>query len=424
LARELTKDVDVLVIGAGVIGVCSAYYLLKAGREVTIVDREGVAAGSSFGNSGLIVPSHSIPLAAPGIISKGLRWLIDPGSPFYVKPRLSRELASWMWRFQAAARRGPMERSVPVLADLTLASAEIYRELIPEEGIECHYIQRGMLGLYSSKHGLAEGTEEANIMRRHGVGSRMLSPEEVVEIEPTVKPGIKGGVLYETDSNLEPASFVQAMADRVIAMGGKIETGQSVDALSTTGRQITEVLAGNVRYRPQEVVLAAGSWSPQLGKQLGVSLPVQPAKGYSITVTSPKGAKSPGIPLMAHEARVGVAPMGPDLRLAGTLELSGLNTNIDKRRVRAIVKGLSRYVTGIEDTPVTGDRVWCGMRPCTPDGLPIIGRPGSLDNIVIATGHAMIGMTLGPITGRLVSQIAARAEPEINTEPVSPDRFA
>ncbi len=422
MAGEL-REVDVLIVGAGVIGVCCAYYLLKGGREVTIVDREDVAAGSSFANSGLIVPSHSIPLAAPGVVTKGLRWLVDPASPFYVKPRLSRDLASWLWRFQAAAHRGPMERSVPVLATLTLASARIYKDLIPQEGIECHYLDRGMLGLYVTDHGLAEGMAEADLLRRHGIGSRRLEPGEVLEMEPAVKSGIKGGVLYETDSSFEPARFVQGLADRVVASGGRIDSGREVTALTATGRRVTEIVAGGTRYRPEEVVLAAGSWSPQIGKRLGLRLPVQPAKGYSITITPGAETKSISMPIMAHEARAAVAPMGSDLRMAGTLELSGLNTDIDQRRVKAIVSGLGRYVTGLEDVGIEPDRVWCGMRPCTPDGLPIIGRFPSLDNLIVATGHAMIGMTLGPITGRVVSQMADGREPEFDLSPVAPNRF-
>ena len=416
------------MVGAGVIGVCTAYYLLKSGRQVTVIDREGVAAGSSFGNSGLIVPSHSIPLAAPGMITKGLRWLADPSSPFYVKPRLSLDLASWLWRFQAAARHGPMRRAVPVLAELTLASARLYEGLIPDESIDCHYLNRGMLGLYITDAGMEEGLAEAELMRQYGIASRPLTPDQAMEMEPTVRPGIKGGVLYETDSGLDPARFLHGLADRVRSLGGIIETGadREAHALSTSGRRVTEVVTGDTRFRAQEVVIAAGAWSPSLGRELGLRLPVQPAKGYSITIPLGEGETGPGMPIMAHEARAAVAPMGPVVRLAGTLELSGLNTDIDRRRVRAIVSGLSRYVTGL-DRAQNGrgepEQVWCGMRPCTPDGLPIIGRPKSLDNVVVATGHAMIGMTLGPITGRLVSQLIDKQEPEIDLTPVSPDRF-
>ncbi len=426
---EKLKDVDVLIIGAGVIGVCAAYYLLKGGREVTIVDREGVAAGSSFGNSGLIVPSHSIPLPAPGVISKGLRWLIDPGSPFFVKPRLSRDLASWLWRFQLAARRGPMERSVPILTGLSLASARAYRELIPQEGIECHYVERGVLSVYATRGGLKEAMSEIDILKRHGIAARPLSPDEVLDIEPTVRPDIKGGVLYETDSNFEPASFVNGLAKTVVSLGGEIESGREVQDISTSGQKVTEVVAGDTRYRPQEVVLAAGSWSARLGKQIGLRIPVQPAKGYSITITpnpgnGGAGTKTVSMPIMAYEARTTLAPMGPDIRLAGTLELSGLNTDVDRRRVRAMVSGIRRYVTGLDEMEIDPGTAWCGMRPCTPDGLPIIGRPLSLQNLIVATGHAQIGMTLGPITGRLVSQIAAGTEPELDVTPVAPDRFA
>jgi D-amino-acid dehydrogenase len=317
-----------------------------------------------------------------------------------------------------------MERAVPILTGLTLASARLYRELIPQEGIECHYVERGVLSIYATKGGLKEAMAEIEVLGRHGIVSRPLSPDEVLEIEPTVRADIKGGVLYETDSNFEPAGFVRGLADRVVSMGGEIESGREVQEISTNGHRVTEVVVGDTRYRPQEVVLAAGAWSSALGKQLGLRIPIQPAKGYSITMTPGAGTKTISMPIMAYEARVTLAPMGQDIRLAGTLEMSGLNTHVDRRRVRAMVSGIRRYVTGLDETEIDPATAWCGMRPCTPDGLPIIGRPPSLDNLIVATGHAQIGMTLGPITGRLVSQIAAGTEPELDVTAVAPDRFA
>ena len=391
---------------------------------MTVIDRTGVAAGSSAGNSGLIVPSHSIPLASPGVITKGLRWLLDPSSPFYVKPRPSRELASWLCRFLTAARHGPMERSAGILASLTLASSREYKELIPREQIECHYLQRGILGLYTTQEGLSEGAAEAELMRRHGIRSTNLEPHEILEIEPSIAPEVKGGVLYETDSNLEPTELMRGLASRVVAMGGVIESGREVTSISTRGGRITSVTAVGAQYRPNEVVLAAGSWSPEIGRYLGLRLPVQPAKGYSITVTTDDWGWRPEVPIMAHEARSALAPMGTCIRMAGTLELGGMNTRIDRRRIRAIVAGIGRFLTVPSGMHIDHEQVWCGLRPCTPDGLPMIGRTSQHENLIVATGHAMIGMTLGPITGRLVSQLAIGDQPEMDVAPLAPDRFS
>ena len=383
-----------------------------------------MAAGSSAGNSGLIVPSHSIPLASPGVISKGLRWLLDPSSPFYVKPRLSGELASWLRLFLSAARHGPMERSAGILAYLTLESALEYEKLIPRERIKCHYLQRGMLGLYTTNKGLAEGVAEAELMRRHGIRSTNLEPDEILKIEPSIAPDVKGGVLFETDSNLEPTELMRGLASRVVAMGGAIEARREVTSITTCGRRISGVTAVGARYRPNEVVLAAGSWSPEIGRHMRLRLPVQPAKGYSITVTADNWGWRPEIPIMAHEARAALAPMGAYIRMAGTLELGGMNTRIDWRRIRAIVAGIGRFLTVPSGVEIGHEHVWCGLRPCTPDGLPMVGRSNSFENLIIATGHAMIGMTLGPITGRLVSQLAMGDEPEMNIAPLDPDRFS
>ena len=391
---------------------------------MTVIDRTGVAAGSSAGNSGLIVPSHSIPLAAPGVITRSLRWLLDPSSPFFVKPRPSRELVSWLWRFLSAARHGPLERSAGILSALTLASAREYEELIPRERIECHYLRRGLLGLYTTREGLSEGAAEAELMRAHGIRSSNLEPHEILEIEPSIAPQVKGGVLYETDSNLDPTELMRGLAGRVVAMGGVIESGREVTSISTRGGMITTVTTVGMQYRPNEVVLAAGSWSPEIGRHLGLRLPVQPAKGYSITVTAGDSGWRPGLPIMAHEARAALAPMGTSIRMAGTLELGGMNTRIDRRRVRAIVAGVGRFLTLPGGMQFDHGQVWCGLRPCTPDGLPVIGRPSSHENLIVATGHAMIGMTLGPITGRLVSQLATGDEPEMDVAPLAPDRFS
>ena len=356
-------------------------------------------------------------------MSQGLRWLIDPASPFYVRPRPSADLARWLWRFRAAARRGPMERSAAVLASLTLAGARAWEELMEEERIECGYARRGLLALYATDRGMAEGVEEAELLGRCGVPTEVLDPAAVREIEPAASGEVRGGVHYTGDANLDPSALVQGLARRVEEMGGRIETGQEVTAIIARGGAVERVEAKGAAYRPRELVLAAGSWSTAIARTAGIRLPVQPAKGYSVTVPAGPGGWLPSIPLMAHEARAALAPMAGAMRMAGTLELAGMDLSISRRRVRAIAAGLERYITGLGGVEIDPDRVWAGLRPCAPDGLPIIGRPRPMKGMIVATAHAMIGMTLGPVTGRLVSKIAMGEHLEMDLAPVSPDRF-
>ena len=316
-----------------------------------------------------------------------------------------------------------MERSAAVLAALTLAGARAWEELMEEERIDCGYARRGLLSLYATDRGMAEGVEESELLGRCGVPSVVLDLDGVREIEPAASDEVRGGVHYPGDANLDPSALVQGLARRVEEMGGKIEAGREVSAIVARSGAVERVEARGATYRPREVVLAAGSWSAAIARTAGVRLPVQPAKGYSVTVPAGPGGWLPRMPLMAHEARAALAPMAGVMRMAGTLELAGMDLSINRRRVRAIGAGLKRYVNGLEGVEIDPDRSWAGLRPCAPDGLPIIGRPRAMKGMIVATAHAMIGMTLGPVTGRLVAQLAMDDQPEIDLGPVSPSRF-
>ena len=410
---------DVLVIGAGVIGVCAAYYLLEAGRKVTILDREAICAGSSYGNTGLVVPSHSIPLAAPGVVMQALKWMLDPESPFYIKPRFDPGLFAWLWRFRAACNEQTMRKGIRVLLDMSRASAALYDELVPREGLECSYQRNGLLKLFKTRSGYEGGLEEAGLLREHGFLLRELTAAEVVDMEPNVRSDIAGGVHYQEDGGLNPAEFVLGLAARVQEKGGTIHTGVEVLGFKTSDNGIVSIKTTKGEYRPAQVVLAAGSWSPGLVRDLRLNLPVQPAKGYSVTFKRPDTA--PALPVLLGEAKIAVAPIGPVMRLGGTLEMSGLNLAIDSRRVEGIVRSAGEYLVGGE--AFVSEETWCGMRPCTPDGLPIIGRADPLVNLIVATGHAMLGVSLGPITGKLVAQLVCEQKPTVDPVPLGPQRF-
>jgi D-amino-acid dehydrogenase len=415
----MTQQRDVLVIGAGVIGVCSAYYLQKAGRRVTIVERDEVCSGSSYGNAGWIVPSHSVPLAAPGAVLKGLRWMFNPESPFYIKPRLDLDLLKWLLRFRAAANERAVRRSLPVLCGLSNASLALYQKLVVDEALDCHYEQTGLMGLYKTDRGYEVGIEEARVLEEFGIPTRVLSSSEVVEMAPAVRSDLAGGIFFDDDAHLKPDDFVNGLASRFQEQGGEILTGTKVRGFELAGRRIESVETSRGGFHPDKVVLAAGAWSPGVARDLKLKLPVQPAKGYSITFDALDGVIP--FPIMLAEARMGVTPLGPRMRLAGTLELSGINLDIKDRRVDALRRGPARYFNSVLER--TNEQVWCGMRPLSPDGLPIIGVPGGVSNLIVATGHSMTGVTQGPATGKLVSEIATGEATIIDPTPVSPRRF-
>jgi D-amino-acid dehydrogenase len=409
-----------VVIGGGVIGVCASYYLCRDGWDVTLVERQDIAAGSSYGNAGLVVPSHSIPLAAPGVWQRALRWMGDPESPFYVRPRLDRDFLTWLWRFRAACTEAHVQRALPVLRDLSRASLGLYRELAALPGLEFGYEENGVLLVFRTPAGYAEGMHEVSLLGAAGLTVRVLDAPATRALEPALDPGVVGSVLFAEDAQLIPDRFVRGLAGVTERLGVAIRRDTEVLGFRRSGRRVVAVETTRGDLAADEIVLAAGAWSPGLAKDLDVALPVQPAKGYGVTVARPPG--SPRRPLLLGEARMGITPMADRLRFAGTLELAGLDLSINRRRVAALRRHAGDYLPGADTWEPL--EVWRGLRPCTPDGLPLVGRPRALENVVLATGHAMIGMSLGPVTGRLVARLCAREEPEIDLALLAPDRFA
>ncbi len=417
----MSSDPDVIVIGGGAIGVCSAYYLAEAGAKVTLVDRDDVAAGTSYGNAGLIVPSHSIPLAAPGVWVQGLKWMLSPESPFYVKPRPSLELISWLWKFRAACTVAQRDRSMPVLRDLLLKSVELYDELAALDDLDFFYEKRGVLYLYKTDEGVHEGEEEAELLGHIGLEAEVLDKAQVQERLGGLTDQVKGGVHFPQDAHIAPALFVRNLAAKAGEMGVTIVPGAEVQGFKTEAQTIKSVTTNNGDLEADQVVLAAGAWSPEIARPLGLKLPIQAAKGYSITHERPDGF--PDIPLICSDDRVGVTPMGDTVRYAGTLELAGMDLSINQRRVDAIRRAPPTYLSLLEEQPMEELEVWAGLRPATPDGLALIGRVPRYANLVIAAGHAAIGVSSGPATGKLVSQIVTGETPFMDIAPFNPTRF-
>ena len=415
----MNSNEHILIIGGGIIGVSAAYYFAQQGMKVTLVDKGEICDGSSYGNAGFLCPGHSIPTPAPGVLSQGLKWLLNPESPFYIRPRLDPGLISWLWRFQAHSNMRAVRRAIPLLRDMQRASLKLFRELIKQEHLTCNFQQEGGLSVYRTERGFAAGQEDAEELQKFGLDITALDGDAVRELEPIIGDNIVGGIHYREDAHLEPALFVNGLMAAAQVLGADAVTMSEVLEFETTKSRITTVHTTRGVLKPSHVIIAAGAWSLNLAKKLGINFPLQPAKGYSITLDQP--AVKPKLHIFLSEAKVAVTPIGSRLRLAGTLELTGLDLTINQRRVNAILQAGERYLRNVN----TGDagEVWSGLRPCSPDGLPYIGRSQKLENLIFATGHGMLGVSMGPITGKLVKQIVCEEIPDIPVDAFALDRF-
>lgn len=414
-----TERSDVVVLGGGVVGVCTAHFLSERGADVRIVERGEICSGCSHGNAGWIFPSHSIPLPAPGVIQQALRWLFDPESSFYIRPRLSLELVRWLWRFRRACNEQAMRRTFELNRALSLASLERYGALAKRPGLEFGFGQRGLLVACRSAEALREIEEELELLRSFGGEGEVLQAEALRERVPPLSKEIVGGAYLPADGHLIPGDFVRGLARDLESRGVPIDTESELLAMRWGGRGPLRLRTTRGELRCEELVLAAGAWSPEIARPLGLRLPVEGAKGYSVTVRRPEGFGE--TPLMLTEARIGVTPLGANLRFAGTLELAGMDLRVNLRRVRAIERAAREFLPDLPETDHV--ETWRGLRPLTPDDLPIIGRPRGTSGLVVATGHGMSGISQGAITGELVAQLLCGETPSFDLAPFSPDRF-
>ena len=398
----------VVIAGGGVIGLCSAYYALKRGFSVTVIER-GAAGGDncSMGNAGMIVPSHFTPLAAPGMISKGLRWMFNPESPFYVRPRVNLDLMKWGWLFYRNSNERHVAASRELLRDLNLESRRLFAELSSEGDFGLK--QRGLLMLCKTQKGLDEEAHVAREAHEIGLQAEILDAAATAELDPSITMDVTGAVYFPQDCHLDPQRFMAEIRRRVVNLGGAIESGVEIDSIETRDGRVSAVSGNGRRFEGKQFVLAAGSWTPELLKLVGMNLPLQAGKGYSLTLTEPP--ELPQLCSIFAEAKVAITPMGGSLRFGGTMEVGGLDLSINPARVRGIVKSVNAYFPKFSEQDFAEVKPWAGLRPVSPDGIPYLGKSGKFTNLTIASGHAMMGLSLGPVSGRLVADLLAGDPP-------------
>jgi len=426
--KPIQEMAHVCIIGAGVIGLTAAYYCNQRGHSVTVVDRNAEKRdGCSYGNAGMVVPSHFMPLAAPGMVALGLKWMWNPESPFYIKPRLDLDLLGWAYRFWRSATPQHVQRCAPLLRDLSFASRAAFEEISALPGNDFGLTKRGLLMLCRSAHALDDEANTASRARELGIPAEVLDARQAAAIDPTVTMDIQGAVYFPQDCHLAPDRFMAALQSQLQASGTHFHWGTNVTGWRQEGGRLraiqsTSKAGSETEIAADEFVLCGGSWSPELGRALGVTLPMQAGKGYSLTLRTPR--ELPQLCSIFTEARVAVTPMGSRLRFGGTMEIAGQDERINPVRVRGIIKSVSKYFPQFTEADFEGIQPWVGLRPCSPDGMPYIGRTRHCPNLIVATGHAMMGLSLGPVTGKLVAEILCGETPPFDLAPISPDRFS
>jgi D-amino-acid dehydrogenase len=392
---------DIVIIGGGAVGLWCAWHLLEAGRNVTVLD--------------------FIPLASPGIIAKGIQWMFKKNSPFYIRPRMSPDLAQWLWQFYRSASRKHVTDSATLLRDMHVESRELYKHLDQTPGFNYQFQQKGILMLFKSADAERDELETAEAADRLGIEANYLTAEQLTQLEPGIQMAVRGAVHYPGDAHLTPHLFMPQMVSFLKQMGVEFLKQHEVTRIEDKGNSGAGILLKDGKMiDARQVIVATGSWSGSLMKKCGYHMPIQDGKGYSMTIQHTEAI--PTIPSILHEARVAMTPMGGQLRISGTLEISGMDDKINTHKVNSILNAVPQYYPGMEIK--NPGPVWFGYRPCTPDGLPYIGRWKDSTSILLATGHAMMGLSLAPVTGRMVRDLVLDTQRGISNPKLDPARFS
>lgn len=410
-----------IVIGGGVIGLFSAYYLHKSGWEVDVLEQGDLSDNCSFGNAGMITPSHFVPLASPGMVEQGIRWMFNSKSPFYVKPSLNPDLIKWGLKFVKSATKKHAEHSAGGLRDISLLSKDLYHEFEKDAKFDFGLSDKGILMLFKSEKVKEEELHMVEKAINLGLDAQYLTPDECQKLQPGVELDVLGGVHYRCDAHMYPNKLMTGLVKYLETAGVHIHRNTEVTNINHDGNKITSLTTKDKDFTGDAYVISGGSWSPGIAKLAGLKVPVMPGKGYSFMVHNPVQPLT--IPLILDEARVAITPMNGSIRFGGTMEIGKINKQVNMNRVIGIVESVPKYLPGFKLAVPEQKDIWFGFRPCSPDGLPYIGMSGKYKNLAIATGHAMIGLALGPATGKLIAEAFNGEKASMDIGIFAPGRF-
>ncbi|WP_336961848.1 NAD(P)/FAD-dependent oxidoreductase [Chryseobacterium contaminans] len=413
-----------LIIGAGIAGLSSAYYLLQKGWQVEILEQNDLSNNCSYGNAGMIVPSHFTPLAAPGVVAQGIRWMFDSKSPFYVKPSLSTQLLSWGLKFLKHSNQNHVDRSAAAIRDLNLASSSLYNEIAGKEEFNFELNQNGILMLYKTEKVAEEETELAYKAINLGLTVDILDKKEIQALEPNVQLDVIGGVNYKCDGHMNPMKLMKQMIAYLKNNGVIFHTQHRVTSYEIAGSTIKAVIANGKKFSADRFIMTGGSFLPELAQKAGIKIQLMPGKGYSFMHTPENPVNRLEHAALLLEARVAVTPMNGQIRFGGTMELASHHNKVNMKRVEGVVNSIPKYMPDFQVKLPAESDIWFGYRPCAPDGLPYLGQSSKLKNLIIAGGGGMMGLSLGPIFGKTVSELANDEKPTVEIKIFNPERFS
>jgi D-amino-acid dehydrogenase len=414
----------VVIIGGGIIGLSSAFYLQKSGWDVTVLDKGDFSDNCSYGNCGYICPSHFIPLATPGIVKQGLKWMWNSKSPFYVQPRFDWNLINWGLKFVRSATKDNVTTAAAPLRDIAIISKKEYESWLSIPGFDFAYQHKGLLEIFQTE----AGGEHARhtVEKAHELGlndTQLLTKDELQALEPQTRINGMGAILFNCDAHCYPNKLMQNLITYLKQQGVKLIPNQEVIQFEKAGGKINKVITPDNMYEPDEIVIATGSWGRETAKLLAVKIPLMPGRGYSVTLeNSPYKVNYPAVLL---EGRAAITPMdGNKIRFGGTMEITSHKTPPRMNRVQGILDAVKRFYPDFDVPLPAKEKIWYGYRPCSADGLPYIGRVKKYSNLVVATGHSMLGLSLGAGTGKLVDEIIAGRNTSMAIASFDPGRFS
>ena len=414
----------VVIIGGGIIGLSSAYYLHQSGHEVTVIDKTDMTENCSYGNAGYVCPSHFVPLATPGIVKQGLKWMWNATSPFYVQPRLSLSLLEWGLKFMKAATPENVEKAAIPLRDIAIISQKLYEDWTKLPQFAFAYEHKGLLEIFQTQTGADHTKHMVEKALSLGLSdTKILDYNALQELEPQTKINAIGAAWFKCDAHLYPNKLMQQLIEDLKQKGVQLIGNNEVTGFENHNGSITKVVTEKGVFDTDTVVVASGSWSRELAAKMNVKILLVPGRGYSVTLeNSPYKINHPAVLV---EGRVALTPMdGNKIRFGGTMEITSTKTPPRMSRVKGVLNAVEQFFPEFKVPMPTPDKVWYGYRPCSADGLPYIGRTQKWKNVVMATGHAMVGLSLGAGTGKLVSEIVNEEPFSMNIAPFNPNRFS
>lgn len=419
--ESLPNSESVLIVGGGITGLCTAYYLQKRGIHSTVIDSGEITDGCSFGNMGFLSPSHFVPLASPGIISEGLKHMLSNKSPFYIKPRLNISFLQWGLQFYKNSTQAIVEKNSPHLNDLLQLSRRLMNEIKDDIGDVFDMEEIGCMMMCRAQQTYNHELELADEAEKLGLHVVRLNGLQVQEMEPDVEVKVAGAVLFKDDAHIDPGKFMLAMKNYLEKNGVTFLLNTTVNGFIKKGSVVTGIITDKGEYNSKNIVLSAGSWLPKIAKMLGIKLLLEPGKGYSYTYDHVE--KNIRYPAILVDGRCAITPWKHKLRIGGTMEFTGINTNVLMSRMQGIYDSVKSFYPGLQIPFPPKDKIWTGLRPVTPDGLPYIGRNKNYKNVIIAGGHAMLGISEGAGTGEIVSDLISGEATEIDITAFNPGRF-